>query len=154
VCVILNLQIERTVTITLIPQSSSAQGWPIIDCILILFAEYLVLQILPLLISMVESDLPYDLLIFIILFLYPQLTVTLFRLLVEVVFDPTTTQGRECGTISILDDVVLEASEIFEILLNTINPDVIINSTANTSVIVITDDDSKHSKPLHSDCMH
>ena len=70
---------------------------------------------------------------------------------VEVVFDPTTTQGRECSNISLLDDLILEASETFDVLLVTIDPDVTISDAANTLVIVITDNDGK---PLHSERIH
>lgn len=59
----------------------------------------------------------------------------------ELVFGPGSTQGRECGAFSLIDDLIVEATEMFNVLLNTFDSQVNINDTASSSVIVITDSD-------------
>ena len=48
----------------------------------------------------------------------------------------------ECLNIPIIDDEVLEATEMFTVELQSINPNVLASPSANSAMIVIMDNDS------------
>ena len=60
----------------------------------------------------------------------------------QLTFNPGSGLQRDCATITVGRDITLEDDESFSVVLTTTDPDVIISR--NTTVVTITDDDSKY----------
>ena len=57
-----------------------------------------------------------------------------------ITFDPSSNQLMQCTTIQISDNSVQEATEMFQVVVTTTDPDISIRPFSNT-VIIISDDD-------------
>ena len=64
-------------------------------------------------------------------------------------FDPSSNQLAQCTTIQISDDSVQEATEMFQVVVTTTDPDISIRPFSNT-VVVITDDDGNACPIAHN----
>lgn len=64
----------------------------------------------------------------------------------QITFQPQA-EGQsttECLSIPIIDDNILEANEMLVVELQSTNPSVTVNPSANSAMVVIMDDDSKN----------
>ena len=60
----------------------------------------------------------------------------------QLTFNPGNGLQRDCATITVGSDTILEDDERFSVVLTTTDPDVTIDP--NTTVITLTNDDSKY----------
>ena len=60
----------------------------------------------------------------------------------QLTFNPGNGLQRDCATITVGSDTILEDDESFSVVLTTTDPDVTINP--NTTVVTLTNDDSKY----------
>ena len=60
----------------------------------------------------------------------------------QLTFNPGSGLQRDCATITVGSDTILEDDESFSVVLTTTDPDVIISR--NAAVVTITNDDSKY----------
>ena len=60
----------------------------------------------------------------------------------QLTFNPGNGLQRDCATIMVRSDTILEEDENFSVVLTTTDPDVTINP--NTTVVTLTNDDSKY----------
>lgn len=58
----------------------------------------------------------------------------------ELTFDPSTNQLVQCATVQIFNDSLLEATESFEAVLNSSDPDISIRPFSNTIIMIRNDD--------------
>ena len=59
-------------------------------------------------------------------------------------FDPSSNQLTQCTTIQITDDSVQEATEMFQVIVTTTDPDISIRPFSNTAVVINDDDGNVH----------
>ena len=59
----------------------------------------------------------------------------------QLTFNPGSGLQRDCATITVGSDTILEDDESFSVVMTTTDPDVTISP--NIAVVTITDDDSK-----------
>ena len=64
----------------------------------------------------------------------------------QLTFNPGSGLQRDCATITVGSDTTLEDDESFSVVLTTTDPDVSISR--NTTVVTITNDDSKYLCPI------
>ena len=65
----------------------------------------------------------------------------------QLTFNPGNGLQRDCATIMVGSDTILEDDESFSVVLTTTDPDVTISP--NTTVVTLTNDDGKYlSRPL------
>ena len=67
---------------------------------------------------------------------------------VNLTFDQATQDVPQCGSISIIDDAILEDSEAFMVQLSTADSDVMLGLSSTT--VSIMDDDSKETNTSSS----
>ena len=60
----------------------------------------------------------------------------------QLTFNPGNGLQRDCATITVTSDTILEDDESFSVMLTTTDPDVTISP--NTAVVTLTNDDSKY----------
>lgn len=58
----------------------------------------------------------------------------------ELTFDPSTNQLTQCATVQIVNDSLLEATEIFEAVLTSNDSDISIRPFSNTIIMIRNDD--------------
>ena len=68
----------------------------------------------------------------------------------EITFSPSSNQLMQCTMIAISDNSVQEATEMFQVVVTTTDPDISIRPVSNT-VVMIRNDDGK-SKHTHKLC--
>ena len=60
----------------------------------------------------------------------------------QLIFNPGNGLQRDCATITVTNDTILEDDELFSVVLTTTDPDVTISP--NTAVVTLTNDDGKY----------
>ena len=60
----------------------------------------------------------------------------------QLTFNPGSGLQRDCATITVGNDTILEDDESFSVVLTSTDPDVTINP--NTAVVTLTNDDGKY----------
>ena len=60
----------------------------------------------------------------------------------QLTFNPGSGLQRDCATITVVSDTILEDDESFSVVLTTTDPDVTIDP--NTAVVTLTNDDGKY----------
>ena len=60
----------------------------------------------------------------------------------QLTFNPGSGLQRDCATITVGSDTILEDDESFSVVLTSTDPDVTINP--NTAVVTLTNDDGKY----------